>query len=126
MRKDYLMHFVLNFPFSGLFCLFLPICLLIKCEIKYTCIATSPWDDPLLFFSRVKTKRWSQYFHCSLADYAQDSAEKLNKKKNKHLVGPAFYDILLSSPCRTIVLNPYRLLRKVLKYTAFFLTLILK
>lgn len=40
--------FVLNFPFSGLFCLFLPICLLIKCEIKYTCIATSPWDDPLL------------------------------------------------------------------------------
>lgn len=83
MRKDYLMHFVLNFPFSGLFCLFLPICLLIKCEIKYTCIATSPWDDPLLFFSRVKTKRWSQYFHCSLADYAQDSAEKLNKKKKK-------------------------------------------
>ena len=31
------------------FCLFLPICLLIKCEIKYTCIATSPWNDPFLF-----------------------------------------------------------------------------
>lgn len=56
MRKDYLMHFVLNFPFSGLFCLFLPICLLIKCEIKYTCIATSPWDDPLLFFLVLKLK----------------------------------------------------------------------
>lgn len=48
--------FVLNLPFSGLFCLFLPICLLIKCEIKYTCIATSPWDDPLLSFLVLKLK----------------------------------------------------------------------
>ena len=36
-------------PLVVYFCLFLPICLLIKCEIKYTCIATSPWNDPFLF-----------------------------------------------------------------------------
>lgn len=48
--------FCVELPFSGLFCLFLPICLLIKCEIKYTCIATSPWDDPLLSFLVLKLK----------------------------------------------------------------------
>lgn len=109
------------FPISGLFCLFPPICLLIKCEIKYTCIATSPWDDPLLFVSCVKTKRWCQYFHCSLAGYAQNSTEKLKQKTN--LADLPFIAFCLSSPCRINILNSCYLLRKVIKDTATFVNL---
>lgn len=57
-----IIHFVLTSPL--VVCFFLPICLLIKCEIKYTCTANSPWDDPFFILP----------FHCCL-DSAQDSAD---------------------------------------------------
>lgn len=75
--------FCVDFPFSGLFCLFLPICLLIKCEIKYTCIATSPWDDPLLFFFLVlKLNGGLNIFIITLKIMARTQLKKIGPPPN--------------------------------------------
>lgn len=77
--------FVLNFPFSGLsFSAHLSTNKMWN-KIYLYCYFPVGWPS---FFVLKKTKRWSQYFHCSLTGNAHDSDEKIKTKTESHW--PAF------------------------------------